>query len=204
MPFGLSDSEINNDETKQATVAGYMEQIGMVTMKVALRAIENDKGDVAHTDVALCAHHQVCANFFGTKNFDTESGECALKQLAAQGVGHPVLAWVMYMVVASMHVGLLPPPLGNFFNSEETHVVLLNVIASLLLKLAKDNLIKLYDLADPAAEDAARKVVDDKLRAYSSRPAVVEAGVTEDWIQSFFLKQRPADAAPDDDGNESD
>ena len=36
---------------------------------------------------------------------------------------------------------------------------------------------------------------------YSSRPAVVEAGVTEDWVQSFFLKQRPADAAPDDDGN---
>ena len=124
------------------------------------------------------------------------------KKLAAQGVGHPVLAWVMYMGVASMHVGLLPPPLGNFFNSEEPHVVLLNVIASLLLKLAKDNLIKLYDLANPA-EDAARKVVD-KLKAYSSRPAVVEAGVTEDWIQSFFLKQRPADAAPDDDGNESD
>jgi hypothetical protein len=65
--------------------------------------------------------------------------------------------------------------------------VLLNVIASLLLKLAKDNFIKLYDLANPAAEDAARKVVDDKLKAYSSRPAVVEAGVTEDWSQSFFL-----------------
>ena len=130
--------------------------------------------------------------------------QVAAKKLAAQGVGHPVLAWVMYMGVASMHVGLLPPPLGNFFNSEEPHVMLLNVIASLLLKLAKDNFIKLYDLANPAAEDAARKVVDDKLRAYSSRPAVVEAGVTEDWIQSFFLKQRPADAAPDDDGNESD
>ena len=25
--------------------------------------------------------------------------------------------------------------------------------------------------------------------------------MTEDWVQSFFLKQRPADAAPDDDGN---
>ena len=42
--------------------------------------------------------------------------------------------------------------------------VLLNVIVSLLLKLAKDNLIKLFDLANPAAEDAARKVVDDKLK----------------------------------------
>ena len=117
-----------------------------------------------------------------------------------------MLAWIMYIVVASTQVNILPPPLGVCFNSDESHVVLLNVIASLLLKLAKDKYIKLFDLAAPAAEAAARKTVDDKLESYLSRPAVIQAGMTEAWVASFFLKKHPgpgpADAASGDDGDD--
>ena len=55
----------------------------------------------------------------------------------------------------------------------------------------KDNYFKFADIASPAAEAAARKKAGDMVEAYSSRPAVMEAQITEEWVASFFLKQRP-------------
>ena len=45
---------------------------------------------------------------FNTKSFDEVSGECALKQVAAQGMGYLAVVTVMYTVVASLLEGMLP------------------------------------------------------------------------------------------------
>jgi len=70
-----------------------------------------------------------------------------------------------------------------------------NAIASLVLQFD--------DLASPAAEAAARKKADDMMKACTSRHAVMEAQITEEWVASFFLKQRSAAYADDGSGNES-
>ena len=147
--------------------------------------------------------HQMGEGAFSTKIFDTESGECALKQVAAQGMGYLAVVMVMYTVVASLLEGMLPGPLEIGYHSSEPHVMAHNVIASLVLKLHEEKYIKFDDLASPAAEAAARKKADDMIEAYSSRPAVLEAHITEEWVASFFLKQRPGAYADDDGGDDS-
>ena len=112
---------------------------------------------------------------FNTKSFDEVSGECALKQVAAQGMGYLAVETVMYTVVASLLEGMLPGPLEIGYHSSEPHVMAYNVIASLVLDLHKDKYIKFDDLASPAAEAAARKKADDMLEAYTSCPAMMEA-----------------------------
>ena len=100
--------------------------------------------------------------------------------------------------------GMPPGPLEIGYHSSGPHVMAYNVIASLVLKLHEERYTKFDDLATPAAEAAARKKADDMIEAYTSRPAVMEAQITEEWVASFFLKQRPAAYADDRGGDESD
>ena len=207
MLLGLSGLS-NTDEEKQLLLAGHMEKICQVTMKVSEcstqimmnhRSIDYE----IRGGPLLCVTHQMGEGAFSTKIFDTESGECALKQVAAQGMGYLAVVMVMYTVVASLLEGMLPGPLEIGYHSSEPHVMAHNVIASLVLKLHEEKYIKYDDLASPAAEAAARKKADDMIEAYSSRPAVLEAHITEEWVASFFLKQRPG-AYADDDGGDDD
>ena len=62
------------------------------------------------------------------------------------------------------------------------------VLVSIVIKVAEDSFLTLHDLAGPGELAAARMLVDGLLESYSSRPEVLQAGVTEDWIGSFFFK----------------
>ena len=77
---------------------------------------------------------------------------------------------------------------GVYFHSCETHVVLYLVLVSIVIKVAEDSFLTLHDLAGPGELVAARMLVDGLLESYSSRPEVLQAGVTEGWIGSFFFK----------------
>jgi len=100
-------------------------------------------------------------------------------------MGYLAVVMVMYTVVASLLEGMLPGPLEIGYHSSEPHVMAHNVIASLVLKLHEEKYIKFDDLASPAAEAAARKKADDMIEAYSSRPAVLEAQITKEWVTSL-------------------
>jgi len=83
---------------------------------------------------------------------------------------------------------------GIYFHSDFTHVALYLIIASIILKMAVDAYIVLYDIIGASKLDEARKNVDDLIGSYLNRPDVLKAGVTEVWVRSFFFKQ-PAAAA---------
>jgi len=82
---------------------------------------------------------------FNTKSFDEVSGECALKQVAAQGMKHLAVVTPMYTVVASLLEGILSALLEIRYHSSEPHVMVNNVIASRVLDLHKDKYIKFDD-----------------------------------------------------------
>lgn len=121
-------------------------------------------------------------------------------------MSYSVVVMVMYTVLASLHDGILPG--GEIgFHSSEPHVMVYYVIASLLLDLHESNYITLYDLdSDEGAEAEARTKTNEMLEAYSSRPTVVAAGFTKEWVADFFVKKSSTTATAGDvgDGDESD
>ena len=132
--------------------AGHMEKICQVTMKVSecSTQIMMNHRSVDHEirgGPLLCVTHQVGEGALSTESFDKESGECALKQVAAQGKRYLAVVMVMYTVVASLLEGMLPGPLEIGYHSSEPHVMAHNVIASLVLKLHEEKYIKFDDLA---------------------------------------------------------